>query len=108
MYSSLKHVHHAKSTEDFSSKIETKTRGRTRLERFETLVQQLEELVEKDRANKAVLLSQVLRIEIKLMGHSLTDRSQWIIPNTNRPTNADENYTPKYFTNYEDRKRKHM
>src|SRR3546814_9859347 len=84
IYSSLKHVHHAISTEDFSSKIETKTRGRTRLERFEALVQQLEELVEKDGANKAVLLSQVLRIEIKLMGHSLTDMSQWIITNPNR------------------------
>src|SRR3546814_2869493 len=83
---------------DFSSKIETKTRGRTRLERFETLVQQLEELVEKDRANKAVLLSQVLRIEIKLMGHSLTDRSQWIIPNPNRPTNEDAIYTDRKST----------
>src|SRR3546814_10725409 len=38
---------------------------------------------------RSVLLSQVLRIEIKLMGHSLTDRSQWIIPNPNRPTNED-------------------
>src|SRR3546814_12074668 len=35
------------------------------------------------------------------MGHSLTDRSQWIIPNPNRPTNEDAIYSPKYVPNYD-------
>src|SRR5690606_24893138 len=93
MYSGLKHVHHALSTEDFGSKVETKTQGKTRLKRFDTLVQQLEDLLESgergDRADKAILLSQSLRIEIKLMGHSLTDKEQWLIPNPNRPQNDE-------------------
>lgn len=78
IYPNLKHYYHAISLEDFITNIKSKNTGRTRKQNLEDLVDHLEELLHLKASDKAIILVQTIRTELKLMGHSFTNREQWI------------------------------
>src|SRR5690606_16254122 len=83
VYNPLKHIYDGFSTSDMTKEVMTKYAGRQRLAKLKEFANRLAELISKhetDPTSPLVEMVQCLRIEVKLMGHALIEKDDWLAP----------------------------